>query len=63
VRGFGNTFIAAFAAFAEAFLFGSMAAAKVFRVGAWMGDGAVGGRNKRRRGMGFGEKYVYILDV
>jgi hypothetical protein len=38
VRGFSG----AFTAFVGAFLFGGMAAARVFRVGAWMGDGAAG---------------------
>jgi hypothetical protein len=54
VRGFGG----AFADFTGAFFFGSMAAVRVFRVGVWMGDGAEGGRNERRRGRGFWEKDV-----
>jgi hypothetical protein len=37
-----------------------MAAVRVFRVEAWMGDGAMGGRNERR---GFGGKDVYFWDV
>jgi hypothetical protein len=36
VHGFGG----AFTAFAEAFLFGGMAAATFFQVGGWIGDGA-----------------------
>jgi hypothetical protein len=36
VRGFGDAFVGAF-------LFGGMVAVRVFRVEAWMGDGAVGG--------------------
>jgi hypothetical protein len=63
VRSFGGAFVSAFAAFAGAFLLGGMAAARVFRVGAWMGDGAAGGRNARRRGRGFGGKDVYFWDV
>jgi hypothetical protein len=58
VRGFGGAFVGVFATFAGAFLFGDMAAARVFRVGNWKGDGAAGGRNERRRGRGFVEKDV-----
>jgi hypothetical protein len=54
VRGF----VGAFAAFVGAFLFGGMAAARIFQVGGWMGDGAAGGRNERRRGWGFGGEDV-----
>jgi hypothetical protein len=52
VRDFGG----AFAAFAGASLFGGMVAARVFRAGAWMGDGTAGGRNERRMGRVFMEK-------
>jgi hypothetical protein len=39
-----------------------MAAAMVFGVGVWMGDGTVGGRNERRRGRGFRGK-MYIFEI
>jgi hypothetical protein len=45
----GGAFVGAFAG---AFLFGAMAAARVFRVG------AAGGRNEQRRGRGFGGEDV-----
>jgi hypothetical protein len=44
--GFGGAFVGVFAAFTGAFFFGGIAAVRVFWVGAWMRDGAAGGRNK-----------------
>jgi hypothetical protein len=63
VRGFGVAFVGAFAAFTGLFFFGGMAAARVFRVGVWMRDGAAGGKNVRPRGRDFAGKDVYFWDV
>jgi hypothetical protein len=57
VRSFGG-FVGGFVVFAGAFFFGGMAAARVFRVGGWMRDGAAGGKNERRMGRDFGGKDV-----